>query len=144
MKEDCDSIMVTLSRNTIKNRKGGFKEIVQEWLEMDGIHYTWYYKLSSGPKDPSRISWVYWVIGNRVRYRSRVLEVERKKAMIFSHDQKPIFARAWLVCFDFEAIPRRSQVYFKGFQGFRYINHLELGKYKTTMGTVAQSDDATD
>lgn len=120
MIEGSDSILITLSRDTIKARKGGYRQIAREWLASDGENSTWWYKCGTAPKDPDSICWVYWVIAGRVRWRCKLLQVERDRSMVFNGREDPIYARAWLVLFDFEQLPKRDQVERKGFQGFRY------------------------
>lgn len=122
MKESDDSILITLSTQTIKDRRGGFKRILKEWMNADGEDSTWWYKTGNGPKYPERIAWVYWVINGRIRYRCRLLELVKNKEMQFQNQLVPKYAKCWLVLFDFEHVPRHQQIAQKGFQGFRYFN----------------------
>lgn len=122
MKEDQDSILITLSKQTIQDRRGGFRRILKEWYDSDGEHQTWWYKLGTAPKDYSRINWVYWVIDGRIRYRCRLLSILKNKEMTFNNQKGSMFAKNWLCLFDFEFIPRTIQIERKGFQGFRYFN----------------------
>lgn len=115
---DTDAIVVTLSQQTIKERRGGLRQILAEWHDADGERSTWWYKCGTAPTRD--IVTVYWVIGGRVRYKAKLAGIERNKEMTFG--QTTMFGRAWLVMFDFELIPRRKQIYMKGFQGFRYAN----------------------
>lgn len=118
MRELTDSIVITLSQQTIKERRGGLRQILNEWRDSDGEKTTWWYKCGAAPK--VEIVNVYWVIGGRVRWKSKLLQVERDKWMMFSPGT-PMYGKCWLILFDFEPIPRRDQVYMKGFQGFRYF-----------------------
>lgn len=117
---DTTAIIVTLSMQTIKERRGGFRQILSEWQDADGDSSTWWYKCSVKPKRD--IISVYWVINGRVRYKSKLAGTEVYKNMKFSNQDTPKFGRAWLVLFDFEPIPKRQQIVMKGFQGFRYAN----------------------
>lgn len=124
MREPTDSILVTLSKATIAEygrqtyqRGIGFSRIIKDWLAADGENGTWSYKLANAPK--MEIVWVYWVIGGKIRWRSRVLEIHRNKTIQFSNRSEPMFAKVWLEMFDFEKLPR-PYIERKGFQGFRY------------------------
>lgn len=121
MKEGCDSILVTLSLQTIKERRGGFRAIVNEWRKSDG-NTAWWYKCGTAPKAPENIVWVYWTIGGRIRWRCRLLQVVNDLEIQFSTHSRPLYSKRWLVLFDFEPIPRAQQIEHKGFQGFRYYN----------------------
>ena len=118
-----DSIIVTLSQNTIKEREGGFRKILSEWNKSDGENITWWYRCGNKPKRD--FIFVYWVIGGRVRYFSRVCGIERADEL-HTDDGRIIKGKYWVGCFDFESIPARFQVKRKGFQGFRYGNSSEL------------------
>lgn len=114
-----DAIVVTLSMNTIRERRGGLRQILAEWRDADGERSTWWYKCGAAPT--REIVNVFWVIGGRIRYKSTLLAIERNKTMMFTVGT-PMFGKAWLILFDFEPIPRHRQIEMKGFQGFRYIN----------------------
>lgn len=122
MKENQDSILITLSQQTIKDRRGGFRKIIQEWKDSDGYSLMWWYKCGTAPKDPEKVNYVYWVIKGRIRYRCRLAHIVKDKWMKFSEQSKPMYAKNWLVLFDFEPVPRDLQIDRKGFQGFRYFN----------------------
>lgn len=122
MREFLDSIVVTMSQQTIKERAGGYKQICREWIDADGENSTWWYRCGNAPKRPWNIVWVYWVVKGRIRWRSRLLEIQKDKEMLFGGQNTPKYAKAWLVMFDFERIPRTRQIEMKGFQGFRYFN----------------------
>lgn len=112
-----DAILITLSQKTIKERRGGIRTIFMEWSNADGEKSTWSYKVGNAPKH--EVLWVYWVIGGRVRWRSRILAVHKKKWVRFSNRSTDMFG-TWIEMFDFEPIPRKEQFDQKGFQGFRY------------------------
>lgn len=126
MTQNQDSILITLSQKTIKDRRGGFKKILEEWRSADGEQSTWWYKCGTAPKDPENVNWVYWVVKGRIRYRARLLDVVKDREIQFTNQSKPMFAKRWLVLFDFEQIPRRLQINRKGFQGFRYFDSDSL------------------
>lgn len=117
---DTDAIVVTLSMQTIKERRGGLRQILAEWRDADGERSTWWYKCGTAPT--REILTVYWVIGGRVRYKAKLATIERNKEMRFSNRTAPMFGKVWLVLFDFEPIPKDRQIVMKGFQGFRYAN----------------------
>lgn len=118
-----DSIVVTLAAKTIKERKGGLKQILSEWKQSDGEKLTWWYKLGNAPKNP--VIWVYWVLGGRIRCRSRLAGIVKTREMQFSDQSKPLYGKVWLVLFNFEPIPRAQQIDMQGFQGFRYFNSTD-------------------
>lgn len=114
-----DGIILTLSQRTIQQRRGGYKQIVQEWKDSNGEKMTWWYRSGTAPRDTSNIEWVYWVVAGRIRWRCRLLEIEKNVTKMFSVGN-PMFGKNWFVMFDFEPIPKHLQVEHKGFQGFRY------------------------
>ena len=113
-----DAIILTLSGETIKKRKGGLRQILKEWKDADG-NTLWYYKSGTAPKD--EVQTVYWVIAGRIRWKSKLAFIERNQAKKFSNHSEPIFGKVWFALFDFEPIPRSQQAECKGFQGFRYF-----------------------
>lgn len=115
-----------MSSQTIKDRRGGWRKILSEWKNADGEHSTWWYKCGNAPKYQDRIAWVYWIVQGRIRWRCRLLEVHKNVEITFDRQSTPKFARAWLVLFDFEQIPRHLQTYQRGFQGFRYFNSEKI------------------
>ncbi len=122
MIEQPDAIIITLSQQTIKDRRGGYRKILQEWLEADGERGLWYYKCGNAPKHDVTI--VYWIVMGRIRWQSRLVTIHRDKTMQFTNSFKPMYAKAWLELIDFEPIPRNLQIERKGFQGFRYSQKL--------------------
>ena len=120
MVEFSDAILVTLSQATIKDRVGGYRQIIQEWLQSDGERVIWHYKCGNLPKRD--VVWVYWVIGGKVRWRARVMETHKNKEMTFTDRDGSNPRRLtgnFLALIDFEQLPH-PQVNRKGFQGFRY------------------------
>jgi len=115
-----DAIVVTLSMNTIRERRGGLRQILTEWHDADGERSTWWYKCGTAPTRD--VVTVFWVIGGRIRYKSTLADIRRNETMRFSNRTAPMFGKVWLVLFDFQPIPRDQQIPMKGFQGFRYIN----------------------
>ena len=109
-----DSILVTLGQSTIKDRKGGYKLIAKEWLNADGEQDTWWYRCGNAPK--REVVYVYWVIGGRIRWRSRLLDIHKDITMTFDNQTEAKYAKAWLVLYDFETIPRQLQTIRKGFK----------------------------
>lgn len=114
-----ESIVITLSGQTIKDRRGGLRQILQEWRAADGENSVWWYRTGTVPKD--LVLFVYWVIAGRVRWKSKMFMIEEDKTMQFSNQSKPMYGKVWFGLFDFEPIPRKEQVNMKGFQGFRYF-----------------------
>lgn len=119
-----DAILVTLSQQTIKDRRGGLRQILREWQASDGENLTWWYRTGTMPKH--LVIWVYWVIGGRVRWKSKLLMIEENRTFQFSGRSEPMYGKTWLGLFDFEPIPRRQQISVKGFQGFRYFDHESI------------------
>lgn len=124
MKEDQDSILITLSQKTIAERRGGYRQIITEWKSADGDPITWWYRLGTAPRHSENIEWVYWVVKGRIRWRCRLAGIEKNKEMRFSNQSKPMYGKNWLILFDFEEIPRHLQPLRKGFQGFRYFHQI--------------------
>lgn len=121
MRQNHDSILITLSQKTIKERRGGYRQIVDEWICSDGNPQTWWYKSSTAPKDPDRINYVYWVVMGRIRWRSRLAQVKKDSWEKFG-GKEPMYSKRWFVMFDFEPVPRKFQLPRTGFQGFRYFD----------------------
>lgn len=119
-----DSILVTLSQQTIKDRRGGYRVILKEWSQSDGSWMIWYYKCGNAPKRD--FVFIYWVIAGRIRYRCRILEIHKDTWMRFDNQPKPKYGKTWLACIDFEPVPRNLQLPHKGFQGFRYFNSKQI------------------
>lgn len=114
-----DAIILTLSQRIIKERPGGFRQILKEWSEANGEPYTWSYRVKSVPKQD--ITTVFWVIGGRIRYKSKVLDKHRNQTIQFVN--RPITMTGnWVEMFDFEPIPKNKQQSYQGFQGFRYTD----------------------
>lgn len=124
MSEPPDAILVTLSQQTIKDRQGGLRQILEEWRNSDGENLTWWYRIGHPPKH--LVIWVYWVIGGRIRWKSKLYMIEENRTFQFSGRSQPMYGKAWLGLFDFEPIPRRQQIQHKGFQGFRYFDHESI------------------
>lgn len=122
MKEGCNSIVITLSQQTIKERRGGYKKIISEWLISDGELTTWWYKIGTAPKKAEDIEWVYWVINGRIRWRCRLLQIEKNMEKQFGEAGNVMYSKNWLVLFDFESLPKLQQIKKQGFQGFRYFD----------------------
>lgn len=118
------AIAVTLSQQTIADRKGGFKTILEEWNNPDII---WYYRCGNLPKF-TELLYVFWVIGGRYRYVSVIAGMEKDKTMRFVRENGT-FAEMhgnWILNIDYKPIPRRYQEPRKGFQGFRYIQEEDM------------------
>lgn len=121
MKQGQDSIIITLSQRTIKERKGGYGAIIKDWVSSNGDPLTWWYKCGNAPKHPERIAWVFWSIGGAIRWKCRLSHIEKDREVEFGHGVT-MYAKNWLVLFDFEPIPKKYQISKKGFQGFRYAD----------------------
>ncbi len=117
-----EAIIITLSQQTIKDRRGGYKQILTEWANSDGNNGMWYYKCGNAPKHEVTI--IYWVVGGRIRWQSTLVTIHRNQTMRFSHRTKPMYAKSWFELIDFQPIPRHLQPVMQGFQGFRYSQKL--------------------
>ena len=117
-----DAIVVTLSQQTIKDRRGGLRTILKEWRDSDGENRVWLYRLGNAPKHD--IQEVYWVIAGRIRWKSKFAGIDQRVTIKFG--ERTLRGKAWLILFDFEPIPRKQQIALKGFQGFRYFNPEQL------------------
>lgn len=124
MLERPDSILVTLSQQTIRDYRDGYRGILTAWRCSDGENMAWWYRTGNGPKQD--VVWVYWVIAGRIRWRCRLLNLVKDKWMQFSNRSDPMYAKCWLVMIDFEPIPRELQIERKGFQGFRYFDSQKI------------------
>ncbi len=113
-----EAIIITLSLNTIKDYRGGYRAILNDWINSDGESMLWYYKCGNAPVQP--VSIVYWVVAGRIRWQCRLVSVLKNHTMKFSNGSFPMYAKAWLELIDFEQIPRQLQLAMPGFQGFRY------------------------
>ena len=109
-----DGIYITISSKQIKER--GYKSILNDFFYSDGEKAFYHYKLSLKPK--KEFIWVYFVIGNKVRFRARFLEYIENQELDFI-DGRSVHANLWLVCYGFEKMPFPLEER-KGFQGFRY------------------------
>jgi len=121
MNDRPEAIVITLSQQTIKDRKGGYRQIIEEWESCTDTWF-WYYKCGNAPKMP--VTTIYWVIMGRIRWKCLLIDIDRDKWIQFSNRTAPMYAKAWLILTDFEPIPRRQQIIQKGFQGFRYSQKL--------------------
>lgn len=118
MEDRPEAIIITMSQQTIKDRPGGYKRIMEEWMGSNG-DTIWNYRCINPPVHP--VSIIYWVIAGRIRWQCRLVSVQKVKRRHSSDVfRKRIYAMAWLELIDFEAIPRQIQPAMKGFQGFRY------------------------
>lgn len=116
-----DSIVITLSQSIIKERKGGYKEIVKEWLNADGEKGgVWCYKCHVLPKYPDKVLWVYWVISGRIRWKCKMAGTFKNRTIDFPGQNKSITGN-WLIVMCFEPIPKKIQIEMKGFRGFKYL-----------------------
>ncbi len=116
-----EAIILTIGQKLIQTRPGGYAKIVKEWNACNDSS-LWYYNLPNAPVHP--ITTVYIVVMGRIRWKCLLVGIERDKAIQFSNSPEPMYAKAWLMLTDFEAIPRRAQIERKGFQGFRYSQLL--------------------
>ena len=108
----------------------------QKFLELDGSMFRGYmdqyrvFKYCDG-SDEEHIYWwrlgnipkrevvqAYIVIGNKVRWRARILEF-RPAGWVTFKDGRELFGKCWMLLFDFEQLPKPYE-FRKGFQGFRY------------------------
>ena len=112
-----DGINITISASQIKER--GYKSILNDFLYSDGEKAFYHYKLALKPK--KEFIWVYFVIGNKVRFRARFLEFIENQELDFI-DGRSVYAKLWMVCYGFEKMPLPLEEK-KGFQGFRYTKY---------------------
>jgi len=120
MEHDC--IIITLGKAAIKDHPGGWRAIIKEWKMADGESGGfWIYKCGTAPKHWDKINYVYWVVGGKIRARSRLVDV-RKDLTIDFGDGRELYGKRWLVLCDFEMFPMGERFGMKGFRGFRYFN----------------------
>ena len=120
MRELTDSIIITLSKQTIKERRGGLRQILKEWSASDGDNKVWGYMMRNVPTQ--EIINVYWVIAGRIRWKCKIAEVRQNRWKRLGRGGKvEEYSTYCVFLFDFEPIPRIDQMEMKGFQGFRYF-----------------------
>ena len=116
-----EGIYVTLSRDLMEERGGtvyaGYKLFVNVFKECEGTNdWFFYWRLPSKPK--KSFVWVYFIIGNKVRFRARFFEYI-PGCWIEFRDAGAVYTKQWMMLYDFEKLPRPYEIK-KGFQGFRY------------------------
>lgn len=119
MNELTDSIYVTIGADQIKEK--GYRKVVEDFLMCDGdIIYHW--KISNTPdiKKRKNLVWAYIVIGNKVRWKAKIISFVDNQAFHFL-DGRSMWAKGWMMLIDFEKLPAPYE-HKKGFQGFRYKN----------------------
>lgn len=110
-----DSIYITIGASQIKEH--GYQKYLNDFANCDGDNGLWYYKMSNLPvKD---FVTVYIVIGNKVRWKARLLEVVREPREVHFDNGSVNEEFKGIILFDFESMPKPHQQ-MKGFQGFRY------------------------
>lgn len=118
------AIAVTISRGCIADQPKGYRGLVQAFEESDGENSLFYFRLSNKPR--FQCPTIYFVIGNRVRWRATVID-HLEGASITFNDGRDLYGKGWVTCIDFQRIrgPER-----KGFQGFRYLYEEEATYYE--------------
>ena len=117
MREPCDAIVCTISATCIKDQPNGYRGLIEAFDLCDGDRQIFYWRMSNKPKQ--EVIWLYLVIGNKVRWRARILDFQPAGYMEFE-DGRCLFAKCWVRLFDFERLPA-PQKEMRGFQGFRYF-----------------------
>lgn len=112
-----DSIYVTLGAKQLKEKP--YKQQVEDFLKCDGDSHIFNWALSCKPKKD--FSWVYIVIGNKVRWRARFVGFDEDNISKTFSDGRRWSSTIWMILIDFQKLkfPYNTM---KGFQGFRYSN----------------------
>jgi len=111
-----EGIYITLGAAQIKEH--GYKKYLDDFKMCDGEQGFWYYRMKNLPvKD---FVDVYIVIGNKVRWKARLLEIVKDVRVHYFNGEVDEHFRG-LVLIDFEKLPKPYE-HKKGFQGFRYKN----------------------
>lgn len=111
-----EGIYVTLGKDQIAEKKGGWKTYLKDFEICDGEKAVYYWRLSTKPK--REFTHVYIVVGNKVRYRATFLGYDENRKIDFL-DGSALFGAIWLMLIDFVKLTRPYEVK-RGFQGFRY------------------------
>lgn len=109
-----DSIYITLGSGQIKEH--GYKKYLKDFKMCDGEQGFWYYRMKNLPNRD--FANVLIVIGNKVRWKARLLSIEKDVPVHYFNGEVDEHFRG-LVLIDFEKLPKPYQTK-KGFQGFRY------------------------
>lgn len=116
-----DSIYVTLGSQL--RREKSYKTLVGDFLRSDGENTVFFWRLSNLPNKKVRdnILWVYIVVGNSVRWRARVIQMDHDSTGLTANfdDGRTMTSKGWIQLCDFEKLPKPYEQK-KGFQGFRY------------------------
>lgn len=114
------AILCTISAQCVKDQPEGYRSLVEGFKKSDGDNAVFFWRMSSAPRAEvqQHIQHIYFVIGNKIRWRARVLEFQPGGEMTFDNG-RTISARAWCLCYEFEQLPRPHETR-RGFQGLRY------------------------
>jgi hypothetical protein len=117
--EQPDGIIITISQNLLKER--GARNWLKDYFDaMDRENYTYWMRLGTIPK--IEVLYIYLVIGNKVKYRSKFVCFKHGSTETFENG-KTITAKAWVViCGPIVKAPH--EIPMKGFRGFRYTEKL--------------------
>jgi hypothetical protein len=119
--EQPDGIIITISQGMLKERKGGYRGWLKEFMQaMDNENWTYWMRQGAKPKHP--ILYVYLCIGGKVRFRSTFVSTEGPCEMAFESGKK-MFAKAWIIMCG-PVVKAPSDFPMKGFRGFRYTEKL--------------------
>lgn len=109
-----DSIYITIGASQIKEH--GYKKYLKDFSKSNGEDMFWFYRMKNLPTRD--FTHVYIVIGNQVRWKARLMAIEKDVCVHFSNGEVNEHFRG-LVLIDFERMPKPCREK-KGFQGFRY------------------------
>lgn len=124
---DRNCIMVTLSQFTIKDRPGGYAGIIRDFRNtMRESHpHCWCHRLTNLPKmEPHDIEYLYFVVGNRLRWRALVLDYYRNVRLYDEGATRYLPTGNWVILTNVEPVPAAHRRAIRGFQGFRYTERL--------------------
>ena len=112
-----EGIYVTLGAAQLKEKP--YRKQVESFLQCDGENFVFNWALHNKPK--KQFTWVYIVIGGKVRWKARFVDWDTDNEHKTFSDGRRFSSTHWMILIDFEQLPRPHELK-KGFQGFRYKN----------------------
>lgn len=109
-----EGIYITIGQSQIKEH--GYKKYLDDFERCDGERGFWYYRMKNLPK--REFTDVFIVIGNKVRWKARLLAIEKDVWVHYFNGEVDEHFRG-IILIDFCKMPRPFEER-KGFQGFRY------------------------
>lgn len=117
--ERSDGIIITISQALIKERS--YRNWLKNYLDaMSNENWTYWMRLGAKPK--FEVLYVYLVIGNKVRFRSKLVCYANDSTQTFPSGVI-ITARAWCIMCG-PVVKPPYEIPMKGFRGFRYTEKL--------------------